>query len=161
MIDSMARTIDKLSSTIDKILKSRGMQSRLQEYRILGQWTRTVGTAIAGHAQPLTLRGSRLLLIVDSPAWMQQLSLMKPEIIAKLNHNLGAQKVREITLKLGEIASPPMQLPAGERLPAEITSEDHERIELYLHEIGDKDVKEAMRRLIEKDLLRKKGDAGR
>lgn len=161
MIESMARTIDKLSATIDKILKSRGMQSRLQEYRISGQWVRAVGPAIARHAQPLTLRGDRLMLVVDSPAWMQQLSLMKPEIIGKLNNTLGVQTVREITLKLGEIASPPMQLPAGEGAAPEITAAERERIELYLHDIADGQVREAMRRIIEKDLLRKKGDARR
>jgi hypothetical protein len=161
MIGSMARKIDKLSVTIDKILKSRGMQSRLQEYRISGQWARTVGLAIARHAQPLTLRGGRLVLIVDSPAWMQQLSLMRPEIIEKLNHNVGAQTVREITLKLGEIASSPMQSPAGERIPAEITPEERQRIEQSLHVIDDDDIRDAIKRMIEKDLLRKKGDAGR
>src|SRR5208337_3823707 len=103
-------------------------------------------------------RGGRLVLIVDSPAWMQQLSLMRPEIIGKLNHNLGTQMVREITLKLGEIESSPMQSPAGERNPAEITPEERQRIELSLHAIVDDDIREAIKRMIEKDLLRKKGD---
>jgi hypothetical protein len=161
MIESMARTIDKLSAIIAKILKSRGMQSRLREYRISGQWARIVGPAIALHAQPSTLRGDRLMLIVDSPAWMQQLSLMRPEIIEKLNNTLGAQTVREITLKLGEIISPPMQSRAGEGAAREITAEERDRIELYVRDIADSEIREAMRRLIEKDLLRKKGDAGR
>jgi len=161
MICSMARKIDKLAVIIDKILKSRGMQSRLEEYRISAQWVRAVGKAIAHHAQPLSLRGGRLVLIVDSPAWMQQLSLMRPEIIGKLNQNLGTQAVREIALKLGAIASQSAQAAAGERKPAEITPEERKRIELSLHAVDDSDVREALKHMIEKDLLRKKGDTGR
>src|SRR5512147_470829 len=100
----MARGIDKLSTTLARILKARGLEGRLHEYRIFALWDRTVGPAIARHAQPRTLRGRKLALIVDSPAWMQQLTLMKPEIIEKLNRGLGAQTIGDLTMRLGEIA---------------------------------------------------------
>ncbi len=157
----MARKIDKLSATIYKILKERGMQSRLPEYRISSRWASTVGPAIAQHAQPRTLRGGRLLLIVDSPAWMQQLSLMKPEIIGKLNSNLGADTVRDITLKLGEIASLPAQLPEREQFPEVITREERKMIDQSVHAVGDDELREAIKRMIEKHLLRTKRESGR
>ncbi|HUI46950.1 MAG TPA: DUF721 domain-containing protein [Nitrospirota bacterium] len=156
----MARTIDKLSATIDKILKARGMQSRVPEYRVSSRWAGTVGAAIARHAQPRTLRGGRLLLIVDSPAWMQQISLMKPEIIAKLNSNLGAEIIRDITLKLGELSSSPMQ-PEGEEVPAVISREEREMIDQSVHEVGDGEIREAIKRMIEKHLLRTRKESGR
>jgi len=157
----MARTIDKLSATIDKILKARGMQSRLPEYRISSRWAGTVGPAIARHAQPRTLRGGRLLLIVDSPAWMQQISLMKPEIIGKLNSNLGAEIVRDIMLKLGELSSSPMQSPEREQVPAVISREEREMIDQSLHQVGDDEIREAIKRMIEKHLLRTRKEFGR
>src|SRR4249920_244344 len=100
----MARRIDKLSTTLARILKSRGLEGRLHEYRIFGLWDRTVGPAIARHAQPRALRGKKLALAVDSPAWMQQLTLMKPEIIEKLNRALGRETIGDLTMRLGEIA---------------------------------------------------------
>jgi hypothetical protein len=157
----MARTIDKLSATIDKILKARGMQSRLPEYRISSQWAGTVGSAIARHAQPRTLRRGKLLLIVDSPAWLQQLSLMKPEIIGKLNSRLGAETIRDITLKLGELASSPMQSPEREDPPAVITQAEREMIDQSVHDVGDDELKEAIKRMIEKHLLRTRRESRR
>ncbi len=157
----MVRKIDKLSTTIDKILKARGMQNRLPEYRISSQWINVVGPAIARHAQPRTLRGGRLLVIVDSPAWMQQLSLLKPEIIEKLNNNLDMDTIRDLTLKLGEIASLPMQSPEREQVPAIITQEEREVIAQSIHDVSDSEIREAIKRMIEKHLLRMRRESGR
>jgi hypothetical protein len=149
----MARTIDKLSVTLGRILKSRGMEARLHEYRILGLWGRTVGPAIARHARPQTLRGSKLVLTVDSPAWMQQLSLMKPEIIEKLNRALGRATVKDLTLKLGEFGPPGREAAEEKPVRAELSSEDREKIGHYVRGISDTDTREALRRLFERELM--------
>ncbi len=152
----MAKTIEKFSQTLGRILKARSMQSRLYEYRIFSEWERTVGRAIALHARPSSLRGSKLMLVVDSPAWMQQLSLMKPQIREKLNAGLGRESVREITLRLGEVAAQDREEPSEERGGAALTPEEREKIEQHLHGVGDDDTRAMLRSLIEKDLRRKK-----
>ncbi len=154
----MARGIGKLSVTISKILKARGMQDRLHEYHIFGQWEPAVGPAIARHAQPQLLRGGKLVLVVDSPAWMQQLSLMKPEIMEKLNAGLGRDTIRGITLKLGVVTSSDEGLRADKSGRPDLTSDERATIERHVHGIGDGEIREAIRRVFEKDVLsRKKG----
>ncbi len=152
----MARTIEKFSRTLGRILKARGMQGRLQEYRIFSDWDRTVGPAIARHARPASLRGNRLLLVVDSPAWMQQLSLMKPELRDKLNAGLGRESVREITLRLGEITAPEIQKPLDAGQGVALTPEEQEKIEQYIRDISDGETRDMLRRVIEKDIRSKK-----
>jgi predicted nucleic acid-binding Zn ribbon protein len=152
----MRAKLDKLSDTLVKMLQARGMEGRLREYRVFGQWDRAVGAVIARHAQPLSLRGKKMTLIVDSPAWMQQLSLLKPEIIEKMNRRLGHNAIRDITLKLGEVA------PRGEAseelsVPADLNRDEREKIEHALQEIPDAEIREAVRRVMEKDFLSKKG----
>jgi len=137
-------------------MKARGLQSRMSEYRIFGQWEQAVGSLIAGHAQPVSVRGSKLFLAVDSPAWMQQLSLLKPEIIEKVNKSLGKAAIREIGLNLGEITS--LRSPAGrDAAPATVTLSPEERatIESTVAGIGDADIRQALRRVMEKDVARK------
>jgi hypothetical protein len=157
----MARGIDKFSKTLSRILKARGLEGRLHEYRIFAAWDRAVGPAIARHARPRTLRGRKLALIVDSPAWMQQLTLMKPEIVEKLNRELGAETVGDMTMRLGEVA--PEARPEEDAVPAgvELSADERETIEQYLHDIADRETREALRRVVEKDFLRKKKGAGR
>lgn len=155
----MARGIDKLSKTLAGILKARGLEGRLHEYRIFALWDRTVGPAIARHAQPRTLRGRKLALVVDSPAWMQQLTLMKPEIIEKLNRELGRETIGDITMRLGEIPLPDRSEQEAP-IAAALTADERQTIELFVHGITDGETREAMRRVIEKDFLRKKMGTG-
>jgi hypothetical protein len=152
----MARRIDKLSKTLARILKARGLEGRLHEYRIFGLWSRAVGPAIARHAQPRALRGKKLALIVDSPAWMQQLTLMKPELIEKLNRELGAETIGDLTMRLGEIVL--SDRPEADDGPtgAELSSEERETIEQYVHGVVDNETREAMRRVVEKDFMSRK-----
>ena len=152
---SMRKKLDRLSYTLGSMLKARGLGSRLSEYRVFGQWEKSVGPVIARHAQPQAVRGKKLTLIVDSPAWMQQLSLLKPEIMKKVNSILGKEAVKEITLRLGEIES--RELPPEEPLVTAVLNQDEqEKIEAYVREISDADTREAVRRVIEKDFLSRK-----
>ncbi len=153
----MRKKPEKLSLTLSKLLTARGMASRLSEYRILGQWEKAVGRTIAAHARPVSLKGKKLYLAVDSAAWMQQLSLLKPEIIEKVNRGFGKEAIKDITLNLGEVAAPERALPeATAPRGAELSAEEHETVEQYLGEVRDPDLKQVLRRLIGKDLANKK-----
>ncbi len=151
----MARKLERLSSTLGSALRACGLRDRLTEYRIISQWEETVGTAIARHARPKVLRGRKLFLTVDSPAWMQQLSLMKPVIIEKLGGSLGQDLVREIALNLGEIGVPEDHRPEiRTRVP--LDAAEGERIDRIVEGIADPEIRTALRRLIEKDFQSKK-----
>lgn len=151
----MAKKPDRLGRVLGILLNARGLGGRLSEYRIFGQWEKTVGDGIARHAQPASVRGKKLFLTVDSPAWMQQISLLKPEIIEKLNRNLGKNVISDITLKLGELST--RERPA-EETPArpELNREERATIERYVAGIHDPETREALRRVIEKDFQSRK-----
>ena len=98
----MAKRIEKVSLTLDKLLSKRGLGGRLKEYRVFGQWEKIVGKVIARHARPQSVRGKRLSVIVDSNAWMQQLSMLKPDIIQKVNRSIMAVKLCVLNLEPGQ-----------------------------------------------------------
>ncbi len=148
----MKKKLDRLSYTLGSMLKARGLGGRLNEYRVFGQWEKSVGPVIARHAQPQTVRGKKLTLVVDSPAWMQQLSLLKPEIVEKVNRTMGQEAIKTITLRLGEVESldRPMEEPP---VRAVLGRDDREKIENYVRGISQPDIREAISRVIEKDFL--------
>lgn len=154
-MSAMKKKLDRLSYTLGSMLKARGLRGRLSEYRVFGLWEKAVGPVIARHAQPQAVRGKKLTLVVDSPAWMQQLSLLKPEIMEKVNSTLGKKTINDITLRLGEVesqAAPPEEPPVRSVL----NQEEREKIEDYVRGISDPDTREAVRRVIEKDFLSRK-----
>jgi len=154
---AMGRKLDRLSHTLGSMLKARGLGSRLDEYRVFGQWEKSVGPVIARHAQPQTVRGKKLTLTVDSPAWMQQLSLLKPQIVEKVNRSLGKETIKDIMLRLGEVESR-QQSSEAPLVRTVLGSDERRKIEDYVREISDADTREAVRRVIEKDFLSRKRD---
>lgn len=151
--------VEKLSSTIEKILNDRGWGAKLKEYRVFSLWQKAVGPGIARHAQPASIRGKRLTVIVDSSAWMQQLSLLKPEVLSRVNDRLGQDGIESITLKLGELEHAAGPFEAEQAPVGTLAAEDRARIEKYLAGIKDPDAREAFRKVMEKDLLNKKRTA--
>ena len=148
--------LELISGTIEKLLNARGWSGRLKEYRVLGMWDRIVGAGISVHAQPAAIRGKKLTVIVDSSVWMQQLSLLRPELMEKLNRSLGENAVEGITLKLGDVRKPGT---VGEQKLVSrrsLGAEERKRIEEYIREIGDEDLRNRLRHLIERDLQRRK-----
>ena len=95
------------------------------------------------------------MLIVDSPAWMQQLTLLKPEVIEKLNRSLGSAAIRDITLKLGEILEDHERMTEEAEATA-LSPGERATIEQYVAEIADVATRDAIRRVIEKDFLSRK-----
>jgi predicted nucleic acid-binding Zn ribbon protein len=154
-MSAMKKKLDRLSNTLGSMLKARGLGSRLSEYRIFGQWEKAVGPVIARHAQPQAVRGKKLTLVVDSPAWMQQLSLLKPEIVEKVNSTLGNKTINDITLRIGEVesrAEPPEETPVLNVL----NQTERDKIKDHVRGISDPDIREAISRVIEKDFLSRK-----
>ena len=151
------RKVEQLSTTIEKLLASRGLASKLKEYRVFGHWGRAVGEVIALHAQPSAVRGKKLTVTVDSSVWMQQLALLKPEIIEKVYRAMGANAVESITLRLGEVAvRPRAKVRTGDRSRMPLGPEDQQKIEELASAIADPEVRRSFRHLVEMDFRAKR-----
>jgi predicted nucleic acid-binding Zn ribbon protein len=98
---SAARAGDLLAA----LLTGWGLDTRLLQYRALVIWDEVVGPQISARARPEKIRDGVLEVCVDQPTWMQQLQLLKPQILAKLNARLGDAPLSEIFLKRGKIAA--------------------------------------------------------
>lgn len=151
-----SRKVEKLSSTIEKILRDRGWGAKLKEYRIYGVWEKAVGKGIARHARPAGMRGKKLTVLVDSSAWMQQLSMLKPEIMGKVNQHLREDAVESITLKLGEFEPSAVQRDEYRPAAGNLGPAEQARIEKCVAGIADLQTRESLRHLMEKDFLNKK-----
>lgn len=156
----MGKKVEKISDTIGRVLARRGMAGKLKEYRIFGQWEKVVGKVVARHARPLSLRGKKLTVLVDSSAWMQQLSQLRPELIEKANRAFGQETVASIILKLGEVPFSGSTVREAREAPP-LSDQERKQVEEYVRALQDGETREAARRLIEKDMRIKKLDKGR
>ncbi len=63
-------------------------------------WNDAVGPSLAAHAQPLSLRGTTLVVAVDAPAYVTQLRLMTPQLLARLADLAGSGAVEAVDIRV-------------------------------------------------------------
>jgi predicted nucleic acid-binding Zn ribbon protein len=94
-----ARSTDKL---VPLVMKHLGLEQRLQQSQVFHSWSSIVGSDIAKHAQPVSLRNGLLVVGVDHPVWLQELSRYhKPLILQKVQERVGKKAVRDICFRIG------------------------------------------------------------
>jgi predicted nucleic acid-binding Zn ribbon protein len=98
------RPMAKISDVLLKIAKKFDLEIKIVEHTINKNWTKLVGERIASHTKPDTVSYRKLLVYVDSPAWMQQLTFLKEDIIKNINEASGRQIIKDIKFRIGDVA---------------------------------------------------------
>lgn len=69
--------------------------------RRLDLWKEVVDERVGKHAEAIKIRNRTLYLSVSSPAWAQELSFLKKEIIERYNKKAGSEVIDDIRFKTG------------------------------------------------------------
>ncbi len=142
-----------LAELLDVIFAGMPLQGRLREGRIWQVWEEAVGPQIASRAIPASFRDGTLTIRVAGSAWMQQLSLLKGEIISHLNDACGEQLVREIFLKQGSIIREGADREEPFRpVSRELTPEESSWVEEQGGEVADPELRQALESLLTRHL---------
>lgn len=78
-------------------------QRHLEVYKV---WPQAAGESVARHTRPYKLKNNVLVVAVSSPAWLHELSLLKPTLLANLQKILGAQSPQDLRFNLSESDHP-------------------------------------------------------
>ena len=135
---------------VEQLLKGLGLDERVHQYRALVIWDEVVGPQIAARTKPVRIRDGVLEVNVDQPTWMQQLQLMKPKILARLNAELGDDAIREIFLKRGKVTA---RAAAIEEAPprwrsVQLSKDEQEKIAGLLAGVADPELRQSMERFL-------------
>ena len=85
-----------LSKVLEQILKNYGLELKLKESEALNIWNDIAGKKISRITEPLKIQDGRLFIRVSSPSWRNELVLLKPKIIEKMNERIGSKIIKEI-----------------------------------------------------------------
>ena len=90
-----------LSDALSGFLEKQGLAKRVEQVTAIDDWPNAVGGQIAQVTRPLSITPDGILFVaVRNHAWMTELSLMEPELLAALNSVKGREKVRKIRFRL-------------------------------------------------------------
>jgi hypothetical protein len=150
-----------MGSVLRTALKQGGFTRTLSRHAVVEMWPKVVSPTIARHARCEKVSDTTVYVIVDSSAWMHELSALKNVLLEKINATLeaDAQPFTEIRFQQRSWAAERPE-PASQEPPPKLTDEDHHLIRSIVESIQDEQLKKSFRRLLEKDLLLKRSRGG-
>jgi predicted nucleic acid-binding Zn ribbon protein len=91
------RSPSKLGDVVASVLKHAGLTDRVAQAAVIPEWPTLVGPQIAGVTEPLLLQqDGTLVVMVKTHAWMQELSLLEPELLRSLNRDAARPPVLKL-----------------------------------------------------------------
>jgi predicted nucleic acid-binding Zn ribbon protein len=100
--EPVARLAMPLGKLVPAVVQGLGLSERLQQSQVFFHWPDIVGKDIATHAHPVSLRNKLLVVAVDHPGWLQELSRYhKPLLLQKVRDRIGKAAVKDIVFRIG------------------------------------------------------------
>lgn len=90
-----------IADALTGFLRQHGLSKRLDQATAIEDWPNAVGEQIAAVTKALSITPDGVLFVgVTTHAWMTELALMEPELLAALNAGRKREKVRKIRYRL-------------------------------------------------------------
>jgi predicted nucleic acid-binding Zn ribbon protein len=87
----------RVGEAIASYVSRSGLAARLSQAQVIPDWSRLVGPQIAAVTRPERVAADGTLFVrVATSAWMTELQLMTPEIMARVNAGRDAGRVRSL-----------------------------------------------------------------
>ena len=91
------RKPEAIGRIVANVLGKKGLAERIEQAAIIPEWPSLVGPQIAAVTQPQSITANGTLFVqVTTNAWMNELSLLEPELLRSLNAKPGRSPVRRI-----------------------------------------------------------------
>ena len=96
------RKPERVADVLSGYLKESGLAGRVDQAAVIPEWASLVGAQVAAVTQPRSVTPDGTLFVwVTTNAWMNELSLLEPELLRALNSKPDRTPVRRIRWQLG------------------------------------------------------------
>jgi predicted nucleic acid-binding Zn ribbon protein len=89
---------EPIGDLLRQFLRQQGLESPLNEYRLIQGWTHVMGPVVARYTRDLAIRNQTLYVKLSSPVLRQELHMQRRELVVRLNTYVGAQVICDIVL---------------------------------------------------------------
>jgi hypothetical protein len=118
----MMGSFESIQRLIHDFSKGNPLGHKLAEIQLQQEWETLVGSTIAKHSYPESIRYKKLHLVADNSIWLQQLLFLKPAILEAIQSMMPALSLTDIVLRIGSLppSPPPQPEPVSPPLPAHV-----------------------------------------
>lgn len=88
---------ERVANVVADFLAQSGLADRVEQAGIIPEWPRLVGEQIAAVTEPQSITANGTLFVaVTTNAWMNELSLLEPELLRSLNTRAERSPIKRI-----------------------------------------------------------------
>ena len=91
-----ARDPQRIGDTVTAWVKRTGGAKEIAKATLVTRWAQIVGSGIAQHCEPVSLVDGELLVQAESTAWATQLRMLAPQLVARINAEVGRGTVAKL-----------------------------------------------------------------
>lgn len=147
--------LETVETILPKSIHALGpkVEKRYRRHFVLWHWKDIVGDAIASNVLPMGIEHERLWLYAKNATWRNEVQMMQPEILQKVNNCAGERLVREMRFGRKWERLSPGKEPSGETGPEFHLGREIERMNLSDPELSS--VKDACSSVEDEELKKK------
>src|SRR6516164_1110924 len=96
-------TPQKTDKLVGPLFSWLNLDETARSFRAMKAFWDAAGPRIRVHARAERLRGSILYVRVESAAWSQELSILKPALLEKIRKTNGGESVQDLRFNVGPL----------------------------------------------------------
>ena len=90
---------EHLGNVIQQYLRENGLETPLNEHRLIKAWSEVLGPSISSYPQDLRIYNQVLFATVSSSVVRNELMMRRTDLVKRLNSHVGAQVITQIVLR--------------------------------------------------------------
>lgn len=139
----------RLDKAMEMTLDRLGLGVGMPNVIIHRVWPEVVGVEVARRSQPGPIKHGRLQVTVVDAVWLQQLTMLKPRILAGLESHLGSRLVGDIFFTVGTVSLAPARPARASRgRRNRLSPEMQEHVQEILRPVQDEECRNILGRIL-------------
>lgn len=87
-----------LEDAVDRLIGEHGWGEELSVHAVIARWEQIVGDDVAAHVRTEKFSDGELTVRADSTAWATQVKLLAPNLVRRLNEEIGHGSVTRVVV---------------------------------------------------------------
>ncbi len=92
------RDVKNLADVLNLCLRQNGLETPLNQHRIIDAWEKVVGPGISAYTKEKFIKNQTLFVKISNPALRGDLSMMKSQLVQRLNNAVGSMVIADIRI---------------------------------------------------------------
>lgn len=92
------RNVQTLDEVLMKMLRAQGLEMPLLQKRLIDAWDTVAGPTVARYTTQKYIKNQTLYVRIANPALRQDLSMMRSQLLQRLNSHVGSMVIADIRI---------------------------------------------------------------